>query len=103
MPLISCPDCNKDVSDRAQACPNCGAPIAPEFYNSGAGLITIQATKKGLKLHSLGASALIILSLIVVAVIGEKPSVLHFIPALLFVGGLGWFIVTQVRIWWHHS
>jgi DNA-directed RNA polymerase subunit RPC12/RpoP len=28
MPLIACPDCNKpDVSDRAAACPNCGAPM----------------------------------------------------------------------------
>jgi hypothetical protein len=29
MALISCPDCNKDVSDRAEKCLNCGAPINP--------------------------------------------------------------------------
>ncbi len=29
MPLISCPDCNTEVSDRAPACPKCGRPIAP--------------------------------------------------------------------------
>ena len=29
MPLISCPDCKTEVSDRAPACPKCGAPIAP--------------------------------------------------------------------------
>ena len=28
MPLISCPDCGTEVSDRAPACPRCGAPIA---------------------------------------------------------------------------
>ena len=28
MALITCPDCNKDVSDRAEKCLNCGAPIA---------------------------------------------------------------------------
>ena len=28
MPLITCPDCKKEVSDRAPACPHCGAPIA---------------------------------------------------------------------------
>ena len=26
MGLITCPDCGKDVSDRAPACPHCGAP-----------------------------------------------------------------------------
>jgi hypothetical protein len=29
MPLISCPDCKTQVSDKAPACPKCGAPIAP--------------------------------------------------------------------------
>lgn len=27
MPLISCPECGKSVSNRAQACPHCGYPI----------------------------------------------------------------------------
>jgi uncharacterized paraquat-inducible protein A len=26
--LITCPDCNKPMSERAAACPNCGAPSA---------------------------------------------------------------------------
>jgi hypothetical protein len=29
MPLIPCPDCGTEVSDRAPACPKCGRPIAP--------------------------------------------------------------------------
>jgi uncharacterized membrane protein YvbJ len=28
MPLISCPDCGRDVSDRAPYCPGCGYPIS---------------------------------------------------------------------------
>lgn len=27
MALISCPECGKDISDKASACPNCGYPI----------------------------------------------------------------------------
>jgi hypothetical protein len=27
MPLIHCPDCNTEVSDRAPACVKCGAPL----------------------------------------------------------------------------
>lgn len=29
MPLIPCPDCGTEVSDRAPACPKCGRPITP--------------------------------------------------------------------------
>lgn len=28
MALIKCPECGKEISDRAGACPNCGCPIA---------------------------------------------------------------------------
>lgn len=27
MALIKCPGCGKDISENAQACPNCGEPI----------------------------------------------------------------------------
>ena len=30
MPITQCPDCGKDVSDLAPACPNCGYPYADE-------------------------------------------------------------------------
>lgn len=27
MPLIKCPECNKEISDKAEKCPNCGYPM----------------------------------------------------------------------------
>lgn len=27
MPLINCPECGKEISDKANSCPNCGCPI----------------------------------------------------------------------------
>lgn len=27
MALINCPECGKEISDRAKACPHCGAPL----------------------------------------------------------------------------
>ncbi len=41
MALITCPDCRKSVSDRATACPNCGAPVSQAGSAS-------QATSAGL-------------------------------------------------------
>ena len=31
MALIKCPECGREVSDKAPACPHCGAPILSEF------------------------------------------------------------------------
>ena len=31
MPLVTCPDCSRQVSDAAPACPNCGRPAAAGF------------------------------------------------------------------------
>ncbi|MFW5669556.1 MAG: zinc ribbon domain-containing protein, partial [Acetivibrio ethanolgignens] len=28
MALINCPECGKEISDKAVSCPNCGVPIA---------------------------------------------------------------------------
>lgn len=28
MAMINCPECGKEISDKAAACPNCGVPIA---------------------------------------------------------------------------
>lgn len=34
MALMHCPECNKEVSDKAKACPNCGYPISLTDENS---------------------------------------------------------------------
>ena len=31
MALIPCPECDKQVSDRARSCPHCGFPVAEEI------------------------------------------------------------------------
>ena len=44
MALIKCPECGKEISDRAKACPSCGFPIQVEeksesTVGSSAGII----------------------------------------------------------------
>ncbi len=34
MALIKCPECGKEISDKAAACPNCGCPLS-EMVTSG--------------------------------------------------------------------
>ena len=34
MALVKCPECGKEVSDRAKSCPNCGFPIEEEVHKN---------------------------------------------------------------------
>lgn len=45
MAIIKCPDCGKDISDRAEACPNCGCPV--EKKEAEEVLISSPKKKKG--------------------------------------------------------
>lgn len=35
MALIECPECNKEISDKANSCPNCGCPIIELIVRPG--------------------------------------------------------------------
>lgn len=35
MPLIPCPECRRDVSDRAETCPQCGYPLRKPASDRG--------------------------------------------------------------------
>ena len=50
MALIKCPECGKEISDRASSCPNCGCPISQttqadsKYHVSSEGYNTPHAT-----------------------------------------------------------
>lgn len=35
MALIECPECGEEVSEKAEACPNCGVPLSPRESSDG--------------------------------------------------------------------
>jgi len=106
MVLIKCPECSREVSDKAPTCPKCGAPIAAASVDRevGVNLTTVQATSKRLKAQML--LAVLSLSVGIVWVIlavnaSERGSLA--VPTSLFVGGLVWYAIIRFRIWWHHE
>lgn len=47
MAMITCPDCNKDISDAAPACPGCGRPFKQRvFYTSDGPILERSARKR---------------------------------------------------------
>lgn len=105
MALINCSECKKEVSDRAAACPNCGAPIGVDRESVGSGvqhLTTTQGTSKALKLQTLLAVVTLIMGGVALWLgqdLGWDPA----IGAMLLAGGAIWYIAVRLRIWWHHG
>ena len=110
MALINCPDCNNKVSSAAQACPNCGHPVA-QIKNIAATkepLTTTQLTSKKYKVHSVISGLL--------ALFGAP---MFLIPAVLFSNDgdfeqaftfgffgsaiMAYWLFIKMKIWWHHA
>ena len=108
MALINCPECGNQVSDKAQSCPNCGVVIAGEKESKGSGtaLTTVQDTSKKLKLQSLIAALCIIVGVIVAisaASASTNSSGGSTFASIIIIAGFIWFVITRIRIWWHHG
>ena len=112
MALILCPECSNTVSNTAAACPHCGAPIAraaAERVAIGTPLSTIQQASKRLKMHIvvsallwwLGVIWLIFAIVIASQSTGATPSFNK--PCIIIFIATAWYILTKLRIWWHHK
>lgn len=92
MALIKCPECKREVSDRAPSCPSCGNPLAAT---------TVEQTGKEWKTLKLIGAALSILGVIVL--LGNRQDGLSAFGAAVFVTGVAVFIGAGIAAWWHHG
>ena len=104
MALINCPDCKKEVSENAPACPNCGAPIAvrEEDKDAGAPLTTVQETSKKFK-KLLLASAFLFWGGLASGVWIFEDYEVSPVPGFMILSGLVLYVATKFSIWWHHK
>lgn len=109
MALINCPDCGGEVSDRADACPNCARPIRGAD-TPAEGVQTIEDTGKRWKLMRV-VSVLAILGGIAVVVIvssatsaGEDPNTAAVVlGSFTVLGGMALYMWARIGKWWHHK
>jgi len=103
MGLRKCPDCGREVSDKAPACPYCGRPIATGDSQQPTQL---EGTAKSLKLQGCLAALLAVVGIIMAvgAASASGPQTgMGVTGVLLFLVAMVWGTVTRIRRWWRHG
>lgn len=96
MPLISCLECGRQVSDRAASCPDCGCPLnSPRPVPRQT--VTIQKTAKKYKAGRLIGAAWLGIGVIVLIADGGPPG------AIIAAMGLFVYLASRTLAWWHHA
>lgn len=106
MSLISCPECAREISDRALSCPRCGTPMlstGPALIQVQAplgGTVSIEATGKRYKLLQLAGAIAITLAVVSCAV--AAPTSRDW-SGFVFLTGIALYSVGRVGAWWNHG
>ncbi len=88
MALIKCQECDKEISDQAEACPGCGHPIKP--VKSEPPTVTVEGIKKS---HA-GLKAIGFIAIVIGLIWTMSGSGKTIGPALL-LGGFVVFIIAR--------
>lgn len=111
MALIKCPECDKQVSDKAAACPACAYPLRDQPRKPPIGarqpVHTIEQTGKKWK-KTIFTSALLALAGFVLMLLGlAAPGGGGLAPIALglvmFLVAIVMFGYAKVMVWWHHD
>lgn len=70
MALINCPECNTEVSDKADKCPKCAYPINYNNQRDSVEKKTVVKSQEGCFLQTLNAGCLIIVVIVGIIFLG---------------------------------
>lgn len=96
MPLITCPDCESEISDTAPTCPRCGRPTRRPAVQ------TIEQTGKPWKTAQLLFSLLTIGGCVTCVAGSGNQDALPTGMSLFFLGLVG-FAAASLGAWWEHG
>ena len=104
--LIKCVECGSDVSDKAGACPRCGAPPsgavaspAPAMALAARGprVQTVEQTAKRWKSVQLVSVAFMCIGTVACVAQAQAPT------AIFWLLGFGGYVVSRVGAWWENG
>lgn len=105
MALLTCPDCDRRVSDAAASCPNCGRPMAgARSLAAGRDTVTTQRTSKPWKLAGVAGGLLIVVGIVsLLAGAATTTGILSGGGVLLIAIGLLLVLLGRLGAWWFHA
>lgn len=111
MALIKCPECSKDISNKARWCVGCGFPMASDFPRgtSVSDVITIEKTSKSIKIQQIVPETMMLIGFFCLFALMLQPDVHKSVVIMIIVGacmfpiGFIWNIVVNIKGWWRHG
>jgi len=103
MAMMACPECGKDVSSMAPACPGCGCPInAPKTQEH---VQTIEQTGKSNKAVTVVCFLVILFgALYSIPQCGRLGQGVEGWTGPVIMGvGVIVYMINKISIWWHHE
>ena len=92
MALIKCPECDKQISDKAHSCPNCGCPMSANMVE----VTNNYGAKKYIYVGTIGTLSSVVWLFIGGAIVDDFSN--HFvITGLVFFVSLIIFIIGRIK------
>lgn len=93
MALINCSRCKNEVSDKAELCPGCGAPITERMQTR-----TVQKTSRKINIQSVISVLLIVIGDVwIITAPKATKNELSAVPVFLIFIGIIWYLINRFR------
>jgi len=102
MALMKCPECQAQISSKAESCPHCGNPLraTPDMVG-GRQVKTIEKTAKRYKGLTVLFTLVLLLGIILAIALYDSSGMgIGFVIVGLALIGLS---ITKISAWWHHG
>ena len=103
MALIKCPECERDVSSKATACPHCGYPFVPTAKDPRS-VQVIERTGKGWKaFRALGWLLILVGVVVLVRELEARDATGVTLGWSICGAGVACLVTSRAGAWWYHG
>ncbi len=103
MALINCPECARDVSSKATACPYCGYRIGRTAQGPGPVQIMEQTGKGWKAIRALGWLLIVVGVVVLLRELAADDPRAVALGWWIEVAGVACFVTSRAGAWWYHG
>jgi hypothetical protein len=103
MALIQCPECHRDVSDKASACPHCAYPFARTPHGQRSVHVIEKTGRTWKEIRALGWLFILVGALVLFAEWASDHSRGAQIGEWIGLGGVTCLWISRAGAWWYHA